>query len=1244
MGYAFADHDFVQHAEKFLNTSRIPLHEPCAVRGYDGASTQHITHFIPLTLRIANRTQRKIPFFILNLKSHDIILGKEWLSTSGVLLDCPNEKIIWKDTITTQSDWDRILTTSIDTLRNKEVFPKHQKDADRRDELLAIESRHWKPRKILTRQNNLQSAQLRVTGVTNSSVDICQIGATAYRLNVKKKDNLLFSTSLYEINSMLAHLRSPTPSTDRQPNEIEEAWLKRRLPQSYQEHWDVFSKEASNILPPHRKEDHRIELDGENTLTYHPLYRQKPDELEATKKYLTENLDKGFIEASQSPFAAPILFVKKANGSLRFCVDYRKLNKITKKDRYPLPLVTETLQRLSKAKIFTKLDIRQAFHRIRIDPASEDLTTFRTRYGTYKYKVMPFGLTNAPATYQRYMNDVLFDFLDDFCTAYVDDILIYSDNLEEHEKQVIKVLTRLREAGLQVDIDKSEFSVTTTKYLGFIISTDGIRVDPSKVQCIKDWKQPTTVKGIQAFLGFCNFYRRFIQEYGRVARPLTLLTRKDAVFDWTTACAQAFQKLKDALLSSPVLRYFTYGKEHKLETDASDGVIAAIMSERDEDSDLWHPVAFFSKTMAPAECNYPIHDKEMLAIVRAFEEWQSELISHDSKVPVYSDHRALEYFMTTKQLSARQVRWAEFLSQFHFEIAFRAGKQNEKADALTRREQDVKAQEAVMKESRYQTFLQPEQIHPSVQKDLELELSPLSVEPLSLTDQILSDNRQVTELEPKRILARTEKEDTWTLKDGLLFKYGKLIVPDTRYQGKPTRTALVKEVHAQTSMAHPGEFKTLQALKQRYYWDGMSTAVKRYIRNCHACKRSTVPRDKTPGLLQPLSIPERPWQHITMDFTEFPMSRNGYDMAVVFVCRLSKRTVTIPCHKTVTARDTATIFVKHVYRIWGPPDSIVSDRGPQFISDFWEEFTKELGIKLKLSTANHPQSDGQTEVVNQYIKQRLRPFVNYYQDNWDELLPILDFAQATLTHEATGQSPVMTEMGYEPRTSFDWKEPVKADSAKERLNREEAQVRVRLIHEAWQRAQEGVGRAQTRYAAQANKKRRLIDFDKGDMVYVKTKDWNMHRPSRKLSEQNAGPFEILEKRGNAFVLQLPDSIKVHPVFNAEKLRKAAMDPLEGQENEEPPPIEVDGEHEWEVEKILGVRIVRGRLRYRAQWVGFDEDLEEYGAGNFKHAPMLLKEFHEKYPDQPGPPRNLGYWLKCALSDELPEDRGDDDKP
>ena len=289
------------------------------------------------------------------------------------------------------------------------------------------------------------------------------------------------------------------------------------------------------------------------------------DELLVLRKTLTDLLDKGFIRVSNSPAAAPVLFVKKPGGGLRFCVDYGGLNKITKKDRYPLPLIYETLRNISKARWFTKLDVIAAFHKIRIAEGDEWKTAFRTRYGLYEWMVTPFGLANAPSTFQKYINWALRDYLDEFCSAYIDDILIYSSgDRKQHEGQVRKVLQRLREAGLQIDIDKCEFEVQSTKYLGFVLEAGkGLRMDPDKVEAIANWEAPTSVKGVRGFLGFANFYRRFIKDFSDLVRPLTELTRKDRKFSWNLEAEEAFCTLKDIFVSALALAQFLWEKTSK---------------------------------------------------------------------------------------------------------------------------------------------------------------------------------------------------------------------------------------------------------------------------------------------------------------------------------------------------------------------------------------------------------------------------------------------------------------------------------------------------------------------------------------------------------------------------------------------------------------------------------------------------------------------------------------------------------
>ena len=458
---------------------------------------------------------------------------------------------------------------------------------------------------------------------------------------------------------------------------------------------------------------------------------------------------------------------------------------------------------------------------------------------------------------------------------------------------------------------------------------------------------------------------------------------------------------------------------------------------------------------------------------------------------------------------------------------------------------------------------------------------------------------------------------------------------------------MIEEHHARQVTAHCGRTKTYQLIQGQYYWPGLRAEVNRYIDNCKVCRWITVPRDKTPGWLHPLPIPDRPWQHVSIDFKSFPKDRQGYDNALVVVCRLGKRAYSIPCKKNATAKDAAELYYDRIWRIYGWPETMTSDRGPQFISAFTDELCKLSGTKQKLSTASHPQTDGNTEIINQYIDQRLRPFVNHHQDNWSKLLPSIDFAQAVLPHESTGISPFELEFGYKPRMQYDWRERTdlsdRSLSPTERMTREAAQEMAKRAHDAWKWARDHLRKAQERQARQANKKRREVDFDVGDYVYVTAKNWTTDRPSTKLELQRRGPYKILEKVGHSFRLDLPPEMKIHPVLHADRLRKAPMNPLPGQYEDPEPATEVGGEQEWEVERIKNSRLVRGRLEYQADWKGWDPDNRWYPAENFKNSPLKLRDFHADYPDKPGPPVRLQRWIDAAASDEFDPDHKDDSK-
>jgi len=395
----------------------------------------------------------------------------------------------------------------------------------------------------------------------------------------------------------------------------------------------------------------------------------------------------GKIRRSTSPAGSPILCVPKPHGrGLCLCVDYRALNKITIPNRYPLPLTQELQDRVRGAQWFTKMDLKNGFHLIRVKEGDEWKTAFRTRYGLFEFQVMPFGLTNAPSTFQDMMNHVFSDMLDVGVIAYMDDILVYADTEEGHDRTVKQVLKRLQTNSLAISPEKCVWKVKEVEFLGYIIGRDGIKMSGEKVEAVLGWKSPNSITEVQSFLGFADFYRRFIKDYSRVAKPLTELTKKERGKNWAwpQEAEAAFKELKKRFTTAPILAHFDPAKPVIVETDGSDFALGAVLSQRDEKGCL-HPVAFHSRKFQPTEINYEIHDKELLAIVDAFKHWRRYCEGATHQVQVLSDHHNLEYFTTTKVLNRRQARWAQEVAGIDFKIFYHPGSLNGKPDALSRR-------------------------------------------------------------------------------------------------------------------------------------------------------------------------------------------------------------------------------------------------------------------------------------------------------------------------------------------------------------------------------------------------------------------------------------------------------------------------------------------------------------------------------------------------------------------------------
>ena len=1047
-------------------------------------------------------------------------------------------------------------------------------------------------------------------------LSVSLIGAAAFARACKLQGSESFTLNLSAMSASVS-ARSASVS-DEPPPDLS------GLPEEYREFSDVFSKTKADTLPEHRPYDLRIELEDGAVPPLGPIYSPSQLELDTLREYIEENLRSGFIRPSNSPCGAPVLFVKKKDGSLRLCVDYRGLNKITRKDRYPLPLVSDLLDAPRKARIYTKIDLRHAYNLVRIAPGDEWKTAFRTRYGSFEWRVMPFGLSNAPAAFQRFVNEIFADMLDVCVVVYLDDILIYSDNPDDHRKHVKEVLRRLRKHRLYARADKCEFHKDSVEYLGYILSADGLTMSDDKVRTILEWPEPRKVRDIQSFLGFANFYRRFIPSYSEIVLPLTRLTRKNVPWDFSDACRKAFNDLKTAFTRAPVLHHWVPDRQITVETDASDYAIAGILSITSDSGEL-HPVAFHSRTLTGAELNYDTHDKELLAIFEAFKVWRHYLEGSGTPIDVVTDHKNLEYFSTTKLLTRRQARWSEYLSQFNMIIRFRPGKLGAKPDALTRR-WDVYPKEgdsdySVVNPHNYRPVFTHEQLSASLRATI-LRFPVLRAVVVLDEEQLRSDIRsaQGSDNPPAELATglahASDGHPRWSLdSDGLLCYNHRTYVPDSG----DLRLRVLRSRHDHPTAGHWGQNKTQDLILRDYNWPGLRDLVRDYCKTCTTCARSKVPRHLPYGTLKQLPIPERPWNSISMDLIEQLPDSGGYTAILVIVDRLTKQSIFIPTHNTLTASELAELFLLHVFSKHGVPTHVTSDRGSEFVSHFFRSLGKALDMRLHFTSGYHPEGDGQTERVNQTLEQYLRIYCNYQQDNWAKLLPLAEFAYNNAPNATTGLSPFFANKGYHPGLTVHPERDLTSARAREfAIDLEELHAALR----------QRIAEAQARYQVQADRHRLPApDFHVGDQAYVRAQYIRSTRPTKKLSEKFLGPFEIIAQPGShSFTLRLPDSMRsIHPVFHVSQLEPATPNSIPGRVQTPPPPIEVDGEPEYEISEILDSKVDRRRrtcqLLYLVRWAGYegtDEETSWILATELGHAQELVADFHRAYPDKPGP--------------------------
>jgi len=852
-----------------------------------------------------------------------------------------------------------------------------------------------------------------------------------------------------------------------------------------------------------------------------------PTEMAELKAQLEELAEKGYVRPSASPWGAPVLFVKKKDGSLRLCIDYRELNRATVKNRYPLPCIDDLLDQLQGAVVFSKIDLRSGYHQLRVKPEDVPKTAFRTRYGHYEFVVMPFGLTNAPAAFMELMNRVFIDYLDRFVVVFIDDILVYSRSREEHEEHLRIVLETLRKHQLYGKYSKCDFWISEVAFLGHVISAEGVAVDPAKIDAIVAWEVPKNVRDIRSFLGLASYYRKFVQGFSSIARPMTQLLRKDVPFEWSVECQASFELLKEKLTTAPVLALPDGTEDFVVYTDASGAGLGCVLHQRDR------VIAYASRQLKPGELSYPTHDLELAAVVHALKIWRHYLYGTSCKV--MTDHKSLKYIFTQKELNMRQRRWLELLKDYDLEIVYHPGKANVVADALSRKTH----QEVIVARLTAQERLQADLRSSGIEVWVERESGQLTF--LEVQSDLLEEIRRAQADCPeisvlRERMAQGRAGEMSEREDRMLTFQDRIVVPSTQ----DLRQMVMREAHTTPYSVHPGTNKMYQDLRRSYWWPRMRADITDFVARCQVYQQVRIEHQRPGELVRSLPVPEWKWTNISMDFvTGLRRDVRGFDAIWVVVDRLTKSAHFIAIQETWLVSRLAEEFIRQIVRLYGVPERIVSDRDGRFTSRFWQCVHAAMGTRLQFSTSFHPQTDGQSERTIQTLEDILRSCVLEWGDRWVRYLPLVEFSYNNSYHSSIEMAPYEALYGRRCKSPVCWNEPADTVTSLPELVRETVGQVGRI--------REHMRVAQDRQKKYADRRRTEIVFDVGTHVWLRvspTRGVRRFGIKGKLSPRYIGPFEILERVGEvAYRLALPPSLAgVHDVFHVSQLRRYVPDP------------------------------------------------------------------------------------------------------
>jgi len=806
-----------------------------------------------------------------------------------------------------------------------------------------------------------------------------------------------------------------------------------------------------------------------NQAPYRTAFKEKAIIEDKVKDMLRDNI----VQHSKSPWASPVVLVSKKDGSIRFCVDYRRLNEVTERDAYPLPRIDDCLSMLQGNLYFSSLDLHAYYWQIPMEPQDKSKTAFVTAGGLFEFNVMPFGLTNAPATSQRLMDAVFAGLKWRNLLVYLDDIIIFSNSFDQHVKDLQEAFERLRSSQLKLKPSKCFLFQKELTYLGHLVSREGIRPDPGKVKALLSMPQPKTKSEVRSFLGMCNYYRKFIADFSKVSHCLNDLTRDTVHFHWNKEHREAFKTLTSHLSSAPILAHPDFNIPFKVQTDASDFGLGAILSQTVDGKE--RVVQYLSRTLQPAERKWCVREKEALAIIFACESFRPYIIG--SRFTIETDQQSLQWLMKAKA-PARLVRWALRLAEFDFSIKYKKGSENSNADCLSRL---ITADTSEATE----------------------QISVIRADPMPAANW-LEEQRKDPELQ--LIISKLEEGQScppFTLEKQLLYHDDQLAVPLKFVE------RILTEYHNKN--AHLARNRLLEIMKARFFWPKMHKNICDWVNACLQCRRFKPDQPLCHGLLKPIEV-KAPFETVGIDIVgPFHLSPNRNRYIVVCIDLFTNWIEAAPL-KSLTAKVLADTFYKLVITRHGCPKNVLSDQGTQFTSSIFKDMCKQFNIHHLETTAYHQQCNGKTERFNKFLCKSIATMLNASQTNWDELMHDCIFIYRTTVSRVLDDSPFFMLYARDPILPQDLVYPLKRpilENTDVTLQNHKIE-QLRLLTHAYDRLTKRRKAYQAQYKAHYDQKHKEVNFKENDMVMVYFPASKVGMTYKFLAKWD-GPFTIIAK-------------------------------------------------------------------------------------------------------------------------------------